>query len=149
MDKTYDPHQAEKRWYGRWEREGYFVPRDGADPYCIMIPPPNVTGTLHMGHAFQDTIMDALIRYKRMMGRSRHSLAARDGSRRNCNADGGRAPVQRWRGRHPASNSDANEFVDRSVEMEGAESGGKIANQLQAHGGLTGLGPRGLLHHGR
>ena len=70
MDKTYDPHQVEKRWYGRWEREGYFVPGTGAEPYCIMIPPPNVTGTLHMGHAFQDTIMDALIRYHRMDGRA-------------------------------------------------------------------------------
>ena len=76
MDKTYDPNQVERQWYQRWEREGYFVPgasgAGGADgePYCIMIPPPNVTGTLHMGHAFQDTIMDALIRYHRMNGRS-------------------------------------------------------------------------------
>ena len=79
MDKTYDPHQVEKQWYERWEREGHFVPRmggaagtgdaAGGEPYCIMIPPPNVTGTLHMGHAFQDTIMDALIRYHRMNGR--------------------------------------------------------------------------------
>ena len=70
MDKTYDPHQVERQWYERWEREGYFVPAArGGDPYCIMIPPPNVTGTLHMGHAFQDTIMDALIRYHRMNGR--------------------------------------------------------------------------------
>ena len=86
MDKTYDPHRVEKQWYERWEREGYFVPgaasaeagaagangseaADAAEPYCIMIPPPNVTGTLHMGHAFQDTIMDALIRYHRMNGR--------------------------------------------------------------------------------
>ena len=69
MDKTYDPHQVEKHWYERWEREGYFAPRDGGESYCIMIPPPNVTGTLHMGHAFQDTIMDALVRYHRMSGR--------------------------------------------------------------------------------
>ena len=70
MDKTYDPHQVEKQWYERWEREGHFVPGGGErEPYCIMIPPPNVTGTLHMGHAFQDTIMDALIRYHRMNGR--------------------------------------------------------------------------------
>ena len=69
MDKTYDPHQVEKRWYERWERDGSFVPGAGGEPYCIMIPPPNVTGTLHMGHAFQDTIMDALIRYHRMNGR--------------------------------------------------------------------------------
>ena len=70
MDKTYDPHQIEKQWYERWEREEYFAPGGGGEPYCIMIPPPNVTGTLHMGHAFQDTIMDALIRYHRMNGRS-------------------------------------------------------------------------------
>ena len=53
MDKTYDPHRVEKRWYERWEREGHFVPAADGEPYCIMIPPPNVTGTLHMGHAFQ------------------------------------------------------------------------------------------------
>ena len=70
MEKTYDPHRVEKRWYERWEREEYFVPGAGGEPYCIMIPPPNVTGTLHMGHAFQDTIMDALIRYHRMNGRA-------------------------------------------------------------------------------
>ena len=69
MDKTYDPHQVEKQWYELWEREGHFVPGAGGESYCIMIPPPNVTGTLHMGHAFQDTIMDALIRYHRMNGR--------------------------------------------------------------------------------
>ena len=69
MDKTYDPHQVEKQWYELWEREGHFVPGAGGERYCIMIPPPNVTGTLHMGHAFQDTIMDALIRYHRMNGR--------------------------------------------------------------------------------
>ena len=70
MDKTYDPHQIEKQWYERWEREGHFAPgaAGAGEPYCIMIPPPNVTGTLHMGHAFQDTIMDALIRYHRMNG---------------------------------------------------------------------------------
>ena len=69
MDKTYDPHQVERKWYELWEHEGYFVPAAGIESYCIMIPPPNVTGTLHMGHAFQDTIMDALIRYHRMSGR--------------------------------------------------------------------------------
>ena len=69
MDKSYDPHRVEEAWYERWEREGRFVPGAGGEPYCIMIPPPNVTGTLHMGHAFQDTIMDALIRYHRMNGR--------------------------------------------------------------------------------
>ncbi len=68
MDKTYDPKAIERRWYESWEQRGYFAPSGRGEPYCIMIPPPNVTGTLHMGHAFQDTIMDALIRYHRMRG---------------------------------------------------------------------------------
>ena len=68
MDKSYQPSQIEQRVYSHWEENGYFAPQGNGEPYCIMIPPPNVTGTLHMGHAFQDTIMDALTRYKRMMG---------------------------------------------------------------------------------
>ena len=68
MDKTYDPHRIEQRWYETWEQEGYFAPSGEGKPYCIMIPPPNVTGSLHMGHAFQDTLMDALTRYHRMRG---------------------------------------------------------------------------------
>jgi len=68
MEKTYNPHELEQRWYETWEREGYFSPAQEGEPYCIMIPPPNVTGTLHMGHAFQDTLMDALTRYHRMKG---------------------------------------------------------------------------------
>src|SRR5690625_752397 len=69
MDKTYDPHSIEQRIYQTWEKAGYFAPSgQGEQPYCIVIPPPNVTGTLHMGHAFQDTIMDVLIRYHRMRG---------------------------------------------------------------------------------
>ncbi|WP_456373381.1 class I tRNA ligase family protein, partial [Thiolapillus sp.] len=68
MDKTFDPKQIETRWYQTWEERGYFAPQGGENSYCIMIPPPNVTGSLHMGHAFQDTIMDGLIRYHRMKG---------------------------------------------------------------------------------
>ena len=68
MDKTYDPHAIEQRWYQTWEEQGFFAPRGSGTPFCIMIPPPNVTGSLHMGHAFQDTLMDALIRYHRMSG---------------------------------------------------------------------------------
>ena len=74
MDKTYNPTDIEQRWYQRWEQDQQFVPAtDGnsdSDPYCIVIPPPNVTGYLHMGHAFQDTIMDLLVRYQRMRGAS-------------------------------------------------------------------------------
>ncbi|MGA0807277.1 MAG: class I tRNA ligase family protein, partial [Pseudohongiellaceae bacterium] len=62
MDKTYDPHAIEQAWYQRWEQRGYFAPHGDGTPYCIMIPPPNVTGSLHMGHGFNNSIMDALIR---------------------------------------------------------------------------------------
>jgi valyl-tRNA synthetase len=68
MDKSYNPGAIEQRWYQFWEERGYFEPRGGDHPYCIMLPPPNVTGSLHMGHAFQDTIMDALTRWQRMKG---------------------------------------------------------------------------------
>jgi len=68
LNKTYDPSAIETRWYAFWESQGHFAPSGEGTPYSIMIPPPNVTGSLHMGHAFQDTIMDALIRYHRMLG---------------------------------------------------------------------------------
>ncbi|MCP4487988.1 MAG: valine--tRNA ligase [Gammaproteobacteria bacterium] len=68
MDKTYNPQSIEQTWYQHWEDKGYFKAHDEGNPYCIVIPPPNVTGSLHMGHAFQDTIMDMLIRYHRMKG---------------------------------------------------------------------------------
>ena len=68
VDKTYRPEQIEQRWYRRWESLGLFSPRGDGAPCCIMIPPPNVTGTLHMGHAFQITLMDCLIRHRRMSG---------------------------------------------------------------------------------
>src|SRR6516164_3484297 len=68
MDKVYAPHDIERRIYERWESNGWFAPHGSGAPYCIMLPPPNVTGTLHMGHAFQHTIMDALARMHRMRG---------------------------------------------------------------------------------
>ena len=70
LDKSFEPHSIERRWYAEWEAKGTFKAGDpGNQPaYCIQLPPPNVTGTLHMGHAFQQTLMDALIRYHRMRG---------------------------------------------------------------------------------
>ena len=68
MDKVYAPADIEQRLYAQWEASGLFAPQGDGAGYCIVIPPPNVTGTLHMGHAFQDTIMDALTRYRRMRG---------------------------------------------------------------------------------
>ncbi|MBS0194329.1 MAG: valine--tRNA ligase [Proteobacteria bacterium] len=69
MDKSYDPQAFETKWYAQWEASGCFAPRGHGAPYTILLPPPNVTGTLHMGHAFQHTLMDALIRHQRMRGR--------------------------------------------------------------------------------
>ncbi len=68
MAKTYNPHAIESKWYQWWERSGLFAPSGSGGSYCIMLPPPNVTGSLHMGHAFQDTLMDILIRFRRMRG---------------------------------------------------------------------------------
>ncbi len=70
LAKSFEPQSIEAHWYPVWESSGYFRAKTDADrnAYCIMLPPPNVTGTLHMGHAFQDTLMDALIRYHRMKG---------------------------------------------------------------------------------
>ncbi|SEQ39344.1 MULTISPECIES: valine--tRNA ligase [Pseudomonas] len=70
MDKTYQPHDIETSWYQTWESKGYFAPQGSGEPYTIMIPPPNVTGSLHMGHGFNNAIMDALIRFRRMQGRN-------------------------------------------------------------------------------
>jgi valyl-tRNA synthetase len=68
LDKSFDPKAVEGRWYALWESSGRFAASGKGSPYCIQLPPPNVTGTLHMGHAFQQTLMDALIRYHRMRG---------------------------------------------------------------------------------
>lgn len=70
MEKTYTPQEIEQRWYQHWEASGYFAPQGTGTPFCIMLPPPNVTGTLHMGHGFQVSLMDALIRYQRMCGKN-------------------------------------------------------------------------------
>ena len=79
LDKSFEPAAIEQRWYRRWESAGWFRPRGNATPaYCIQLPPPNVTGTLHMGHAFQQTLMDALVRYHRMRGDNANWVAGTD-----------------------------------------------------------------------
>jgi len=133
MDKTYDPHNLEKRWYQTWEERGYFAPAEDADstnPYCIMIPPPNVTGSLHMGHAFQDTIMDALTRYHRMKGQKTLWQAGSDHAgiatqmvvERLINAEG--------KTRHDYGRE---KFLDKVWEWK-AQSGGTITSQLRRMG---------------
>jgi len=133
MEKTYDPHSLEKRWYQTWEERGYFAPSADADsqhPYCIMIPPPNVTGSLHMGHAFQDTIMDALTRYHRMQGDKTLWQAGSDHAgiatqmvvERLINAEG--------KTRHDYGRE---QFLEKVWEWKG-QSGGTITRQLRRMG---------------
>jgi valyl-tRNA synthetase len=79
LDKSFNPAAVEQPWYQRWEAAGYFRHRDHEKPaYCVQLPPPNVTGTLHMGHAFQQTLMDALIRYHRMRGENANWVVGTD-----------------------------------------------------------------------
>jgi len=70
INKNYDPQQIEKKWYDYWIENGMFTPKmkEGVKPYTVLIPPPNVTGILHMGHVLNNTIQDVMVRYKRMQG---------------------------------------------------------------------------------
>jgi len=130
MDKSYQPQDIEQRVYARWEEREYFAPQGDGAPYCIMIPPPNVTGTLHMGHAFQDTIMDALTRYKRMQGyralwqpgTDHAGIATQMVVERLLNSEG---TSKREVGR--------DKFVERVWQWKD-ESGGQIGNQLRRLG---------------
>ncbi len=131
MEKTYDPHAIEQRWYDTWEQAGYFAPaHNSPTPYCIMIPPPNVTGSLHMGHAFQDTIMDALTRYHRMKGDNtlwqpgtdHAGIATQMVVERRLNAEG--------KNRHDVGRED---FIKKVWDWK-EESGDTITRQLRRMG---------------
>ena len=130
METTYDPRRIESGVYAIWEEGGRFAPRGRGRPYCIMIPPPNVTGTLHMGHAFQDTIMDTLIRYHRMqgddtlwqMGTDHAGIATQVVVERQLEAAG---EDRRALGREA--------FVERAWDWT-AQSGGTIRRQLRRLG---------------
>ncbi|HIP53078.1 MAG TPA: valine--tRNA ligase, partial [Chromatiales bacterium] len=132
MDKTYDPHNIEQRWYETWESRGWFAPGDDApgDPYCIMIPPPNVTGSLHMGHAFQDTIMDALIRYHRMRGDKTLWQAGTDHAGIATQMVVERLLEQEGKTRHDLGRE---RFVEKVWEWK-EQSGGTITRQLRRMG---------------
>lgn len=133
MEKTFNPADIESRWYQQWESSGYFAPQGGDQSYCIPIPPPNVTGSLHMGHGFQDAIMDALIRYHRMrgdntlwqVGTDHAGIATQMLVERQLEADGIH--------RHDIGR-DA--FVDKVWEWKEA-SGGTITRQLRRLGAST------------
>ncbi|KAA0874721.1 valine--tRNA ligase [Nitrincola tapanii] len=131
MDKTYQPHEIERAWYEKWEQKNYFAPSGQGDAYSIMIPPPNVTGSLHMGHAFQDSIMDSLIRHQRMLGKNTLWQAGTDHAgiatqmlvERKLAAEEGKS-------RHDLGR-DA--FIERIWEWK-EESGGTITRQLRRMG---------------
>ncbi|MBT9431524.1 valine--tRNA ligase [Candidatus Sodalis endolongispinus] len=133
MDKTYNPKDIEQPLYEHWEQQGYFKPNNDTrqDSYCIMIPPPNVTGSLHMGHAFQQTIMDTLIRYQRMQGKNTLWQAGTDHAgiatqmvvERQIAAEEGKT-------RHDYGR-DA--FIDKIWQWK-AQSGGTITHQMRRLG---------------
>ena len=130
MEKRYQPSNIEQRHYQRWEENNYFEPQGNGNPFCIVIPPPNITGTLHMGHAFQDTIMDTLTRYHRMMGDNtlwqpgmdHAGIATQMVVERLLNSEGlSRLDMER------------DEFIERVWEWKN-QSGGTIAKQLRRMG---------------
>ncbi|MGO2147006.1 valine--tRNA ligase [Halomonas sp.] len=131
MEKTYQPEQIETHWYQRWEADNRFAPSGKGAPFSIMIPPPNVTGSLHMGHAFQDTIMDTLTRWKRMQGNNtlwqvgtdHAGIATQMLVERKIAAEEGKT-------RHDLGR-DA--FIDKVWEWK-EESGGHITRQLRRMG---------------
>ena len=132
MDKTYDPSKIETRWYERWEQAGHFDTKVDADSdnYCIVIPPPNVTGSLHMGHAFQHTIMDALTRYHRMRGHNTLWQPGTDHAGIATQMVVERKLVAEGQSRHDLGRE---AFIDKIWEWK-AESGGNITRQMRRMG---------------
>ena len=130
MEKTFNPHKIEQACYKHWEEQGLFKPSGTGDPYCILLPPPNVTGSLHMGHAFQHTVMDALIRYKRMKGNNtlwqcgtdHAGIATQMVVERQLNADG--------KTRHDLGRE---KFIEKVWDWK-EESGGTITQQMRRLG---------------
>ncbi len=130
MDKSYAPADIEKRWYETWEKSAAFGPADHGTPYCIMLPPPNVTGSLHMGHAFQDTIMDVLTRYHRMRGDAALWQPGMDHA-----GIATQMVVERQLGEKGVSRHDlGREAFVQAVWDWKEESGGRIQNQMRRLG---------------
>jgi valyl-tRNA synthetase len=132
MDKTFEPKSIEARWYPLWESRGWFAPKmqAGTPAYCIMIPPPNVTGSLHMGHAFQDTLMDALTRYQRMKGASTLWQPGTDHAGIATQMVVERQLAAQNSTRHDLGRE---KFIERIWQWKG-ESGGTITRQLRRLG---------------
>ncbi|PZW49262.1 valine--tRNA ligase [Pseudomonas sp. URMO17WK12:I2] len=130
MDKTYQPHAIETALYENWEAKGYFAPLGSGEPYTIMIPPPNVTGSLHMGHGFNNAIMDALIRFRRMQGRNTLWQPGTDHA-----GIATQMVVERQLGAQGIDRHDLGreKFLDKVWEWK-AESGGNITRQIRRLG---------------
>ncbi len=130
MDKSYQPKTIERRVYERWEEHGWFAARGDGEPYCIVIPPPNVTGTLHMGHGFDATIQDVLTRYHRMLG---HRTLWQPGMDHAGIAT--QMVVERLLAKDGKTKYDLGReaFVERVWEWK-EESGGQIAKQFRRLG---------------
>ncbi|MBN4081909.1 valine--tRNA ligase, partial [Beggiatoa alba] len=130
MEKTYQPEKLESHWYQTWGKNGYFKPSGTGESYCIMIPPPNVTGTLHMGHAFQDTLMDLLVRYHRMQGHNTLWQAGTDHAGIATQMVVERQLAQEGKSRHDLGR-DA--FIEKVWQWK-EKSGGAITQQLRRMG---------------
>jgi len=130
MDKTYQPFEIEKSWYEQWEANGYFTPSGEGASYSIAIPPPNVTGSLHMGHGFNNAIMDALIRYHRMKGCNTLWQVGTDHA-----GIATQMVVERQLQAQDLTRHDLGReaFIDKVWEWK-AESGGNITRQLRRLG---------------
>ena len=132
LPKTYDPQAIESRWYGNWLSGGHFAcdPESDKSPYTIMMPPPNVTGNLHMGHALTFTLQDLLIRYHRMAGRDTLWQPGTDHA-----GIATQMVVERQLGAQNISRRDIGRdaFIDKIWEWK-AESGGMIHKQLKRLG---------------
>lgn len=131
LPKTFDPADIESRWYAHWEDEGLFRPdRQGAEPWTIVNPPPNVTGSLHIGHALDNTLQDILVRHARLKGKDARWVVGTDHAgiatqmvvERQLNAAG-----------QKRTDFTREAFVDKVWEWK-AESGGQITRQLRRLG---------------
>lgn len=130
MEPTFNPTDIERRWAERWEAEGCFKPSGTGTPYCIMIPPPNVTGSLHMGHGFNNAIMDALVRFHRMRG---HNTLWQPGTDHAGIAT--QMVVERQLAANGVSRHDLgrDKFLEKVWEWK-EESGGTITRQIRRLG---------------
>jgi valyl-tRNA synthetase len=134
IPKTYDPKEAESRHYVRWEQDGCFAPEINRDPeapvFSIAIPPPNVTGSLHMGHALQHTLMDVMARHKRMCGFRTLWLPGMDHAGISTQLMVSRELKKEGLTRHDLGRE---KFIERVWKWK-HESGGQILNQMRREG---------------